>query len=270
MIAVTGAHTAVGATTVAVNLAAVLADRGERVVLIDAAQQHANTTDVVGFKGRIKHTLPDVVSGLCRAADALVAGPAGSLFLPSGGAGNDADFSRQSVQRLLAALQSLDRKATVLVVDTGSGLTPWVRRFWVRARLVLLVTTTQNVSLLNTYTALKRCVRDSIPTDIRVLANRCDSDAIALDVNRRLSRACERFLGRPAAIMPALPRHTESDTELQKIAVPRVWEVPNSPFGHAMLWLGRAVGDVLEPGEAVTVPDSYHLPRFAAKGVVRV
>ena len=38
MIVVAGGRAGVGATTVAVNLAAVLADRGERVVLVDAAR----------------------------------------------------------------------------------------------------------------------------------------------------------------------------------------------------------------------------------------
>jgi MinD-like ATPase involved in chromosome partitioning or flagellar assembly len=261
MIAVTGARTGVGATTVAVNLAAVLADRGERVVVVDAAQRHANIADVAGIKGRIKHALPDVVGGVCCAADALVAGPAGTLFLPSGGAGNEADFSRQSQQRLLVAFQSLEREASVLVVDTGSGLTPWVRRFWVRARLALLVTTTGNASLLDTYTALKRCVRDSITADVRVLANQFDSDAIALEVNRRLSTACERFLGRRTATMPALPRYTEPGAILQAATAPRVWEAPNSPFGHAMLWLGRAVSDVLQTAELVPAHDGVAFPR---------
>ena len=38
MVAVTGSRAGVGATTVAMNLAAALSDRGERVVLIDAAE----------------------------------------------------------------------------------------------------------------------------------------------------------------------------------------------------------------------------------------
>ena len=39
MIVVSGCRAGVGATTVALNLAAVLADRGERVLLVDGAQQ---------------------------------------------------------------------------------------------------------------------------------------------------------------------------------------------------------------------------------------
>jgi MinD-like ATPase involved in chromosome partitioning or flagellar assembly len=249
MIAVTGARTGVGATTVAVNLAAVLADGGERVVLVDAAQQHANMTDVAGVCGRVKHALPDVVRGVCRAADALIAGPAGTLLLPGGSDENDANFSRHAQQRLLAALQSLEREGTLLVVDTGSGLTPWVRRFWVRAKLVLLVSTTQDASLLDTYSALKRCVRDSITADVRVLANQCDSNAIALDVNRRISTACERFLNRTAATMPALPRQAEPDTPWRTGPPPRVWDQPHTPFGHAMLWLGRAMSDALDAAQ---------------------
>jgi flagellar biosynthesis protein FlhG len=245
MIAVAGGRTGVGATTVAANLAAVMADAGERVVLVDAARQHANMDQVVGVNPRIKFSLNDVVNGRCSAADALVPGPAGTMLLPGVGTGADADFSRRVQQQLLAELQTLEKVATLLVVDCGPGLTPWTRRFWLRSKLVMLVTTSDNSALLDSYTTIKQSERDSISADVRVLANQCDSDTIAADVCRRLSTASERFLSRPVAALPALPWHDQSSGTAAG-AVPRVWESPNSAFGHAMLWLGRAVCDVLQ------------------------
>jgi len=50
MIVVTGGRAGVGTTTVAVNLAAVLADRGERVLLVEAAEQRANMREIAGVR----------------------------------------------------------------------------------------------------------------------------------------------------------------------------------------------------------------------------
>jgi MinD-like ATPase involved in chromosome partitioning or flagellar assembly len=263
MVVVTGGRAGFGATTVAVNLAAVLADFGERVVLVDAAQQHADLAQVAGVKSRIKYSLQDVVSGTGRAAEALVPGPAGTSLLASGEVRSEKDFSRHAQQRLLAELQTLSKVATLLVVDLGAGLTPWARRFWLRAKLVMLVTTADDSALLDTYSTIKRSESDSIPNEIRLLANQCDTEKIATDVCRRLCGASERFLSRRVPALPALPRHCDpigaSDSE-----VPRVWEAPNSAFGHAMLWLGRAVSDVLQMGEVTPAQrrdDHEFLPR---------
>ena len=49
----------------------------------------------------------------------------------------------------------------VIVVDAGSGLTPWTRRFWLRAQLVLLVTTTDDAAVMDAYAAIKLSVADA-------------------------------------------------------------------------------------------------------------
>ena len=67
--------------------------------------------------------------------------------------------------------------------------TPWMRRFWLRAELVMLVTTTDDFAFLDSYTTSSR-VGDAIySADIRMLANQCDSDTIAADV---LAGDCRR------------------------------------------------------------------------------
>ena len=50
MVVVTGGRAGVGATTVAVNLAAVLADRGERVLVVDAAEERSNLAESAGVR----------------------------------------------------------------------------------------------------------------------------------------------------------------------------------------------------------------------------
>jgi flagellar biosynthesis protein FlhG len=255
LVAITGARPGVGTTTVAANLAAVLADLGERVVLVDAADEHTNLAQVAGVS--ITNVQPRSVSipGSRNGGESLIRGPAGTMILsaqerfsapgrqsrresPAG------DFSRHAQQRLLGKLQSLDQIASAIVVDTGTGYTPWIQRFWLRAKLVLLVITTDDAAVMDAYATIKRSASTGIAADIRVLAAQCESEAKARAAYGRLSSACRRFLSRELATLPPLPVQVAECTREDR-AGPRVWNSPNSPFGHAALWLGKAVSDVL-------------------------
>jgi flagellar biosynthesis protein FlhG len=245
MVVVAGGRAGVGATTVAANLGAVLAGRGERVVLVDGAQQGGNLAEVAGASPAIERSLDDVVAGDCSAAEALAPGPAGALVLGRRRPRQLVlDTSRPAQQRLFAELQSLESEAGLLVVDAGSGASPWMRRFWLRAGLVIVVTTTEDLALLDSYALIKQNVGDGVGGDIRVLANQCDSDAVAGEAYRKLSNACQRFLSRSVRALPALPRQLPVGGAREN-ETPRLWERPNSTFGHAVMWLGRAVEDVM-------------------------
>jgi flagellar biosynthesis protein FlhG len=255
LIAITGGRTGVGVTTVAVNLAAVLADCGKQVLLLDAAQQQPNIVAAAGvrLRGNDRHLL-DVVNGDCPIADALIPGPAGMLLLAACSRGcvsrqresrrTSSSWSRQAQQRLMTGLRSLHGTIDLIVADIGSGLTPWTRRFWLRAQLVIVVTTTEAPSILDSYAIIKRSVADVLGPDLRVLVNRSDNSRAAA-TQERLANACQRFLQLHVPAVPSLPSHRELDS-CEAMTPPRVWEAPNTPFGHAVLWLGRAVSDALE------------------------
>jgi flagellar biosynthesis protein FlhG len=149
---------------------------------------------------------------------------------------------------MLAALKSLQNEFDVTVIDAGAGLSRMARRLWLRATLVLLVTTSDDAAVMDAYAAMKRHVvgtRDASCENIRVLANRASSDREAADAHRRLANCCQRFLRQDVAAVPALPCW-EGREDGSAGRHPRVWEAPNSEFGHAALWLGRAVEDVLD------------------------
>jgi len=257
MIAVTAGRVGVGATTVAVNLAAVLADGGKRVLLLDAAEQQASIAEAAGVRLRgTDRRLCDVLSGDCPIGDALLPGPPGVLLLAScsrasvtrqrSSRKNSLMWSRHAQQRLMSELQSLRGAIDLIVADIGAGLmTPWTRRFWLRAQLVLVVTTTEAPTILDTYATIKRSVADVLRPDLRLLMNRCENRRTAAAAESRLVDACRRFLQRNVPALPSLPLFVESDAGGTP-SLPRVWKSPNTPFGHAVLWLGRAVSDALE------------------------
>jgi flagellar biosynthesis protein FlhG len=258
MIAVTGAADGVGATTVAVNLAAALADLDLRVVVVEAADQQADLSLRMGIAPANEYGLSDVVSGSCSAGDALMPGPAGTMVLTAHGRASArrrfgsassspaGSFSRHAQQRLLRELQSLNKVANVIIIDTGTGSTPWIQRFWLRARLGILVTTTDDSAVMKAYAAIKRTATAGIAVQTTALANQCDSDAHARLVYGRLSAACQRFLSRKLSTLPPLPLQLAESGRNSRVT-PRAWESPNTSFGHAVLWLGRAVSDLISP-----------------------
>jgi flagellar biosynthesis protein FlhG len=260
MIAISGARRGVGATTVAVNLAAALADQGERVVLVDAAEPQANRSPLANFGRMNPLGLSDILTGSCRASEALSPGPVGTMVLAARGrpltqvnceSRRDSStwcFSRQAQQRLLRELQSLNEVASVIVVDTGEGFTPWIQRFWVRAKLPILVFATDDAAVMDAYATMKRSTLTGTGDNVAVLLNQCESDASARAAYARLTAACGRFLSREPATLPPLPMQL---WELigDRCAMPRVWDSPNTPFGHAVLWLGRAVTERLSAND---------------------
>ncbi len=266
MVVVSGARNGVGATTVAVNLAAAIADRRERVLLVDAAEGGNDLADIAGVAREIQHCVLDVVNGKCGIADAIVDGPMGLRVLAnrdgdivprrgtefrtstsSAGARNSAtggESSRTGQQRLLSSIDSLCGETDLVVVDAGSGLTAWTRRFWLRAQCVVLVTTADDASVMDAYSAMKASSTDGIRPMVRLLVNSEINGAAAEDAQRRVQNACRKFLSLSIEALPALPLH-ESEFAAGAHRGPRVWEEPNSAFSRATLWLGRAVSDVL-------------------------
>jgi MinD-like ATPase involved in chromosome partitioning or flagellar assembly len=144
---------------------------------------------------------------------------------------------------LIGELRSLEEDYDLIVVDSGCGPTAWSRRFWAGAKLIVLVTTPEDAAVLNAYATLKYCAQAAGRLPVRLLVNQAESDAAASAAHRRLESACQRFLSRSILALPALPRHGGEFMRAQ--AAPRVWEIPNTPFGHAVLWLGRVVSELI-------------------------
>jgi flagellar biosynthesis protein FlhG len=264
MLVVTGCKPGVGATTVAVNVAAVLADRGMRALLVDADEGRSSMSEIAGLKTSSEYTLADAIAGKCRLSEAVVAGPSGIRILTARrrgalkssigirrGTAKDNE-GRQGVpawdKQLLASLRSLRGDYDVIVVDTGAGLSRTARRLWLRVQLALLVTTGDDAAVMDAYAAVKLHVmgaRDASCDNLRVLVNQVESERAAADAVRRFTNCCQRFLRQSVTPLPALPLFGDNGEDSVRLH-PRVWELPNSPFGHAVLWLGRAVGDVME------------------------
>ena len=195
MLVVSGGRMGVGATTVAVHLAAALAQEAQRVVLVDADIQRADAAAQAGVTG--KFTLSDVMAGRRSIHEAIQIGPAGMQIVPGSAAPETrAAINERSIGRLLRQLRSLMPHADWLIVDAGSQPSELMARLWGEAHTVLLVTSPDAVSVMDTYALVKTLLtRRTLARPPALVINKLQETESAADVHRRIDQSCRRFLG---------------------------------------------------------------------------
>lgn len=247
LLVLSGAKGGVGTTTAAVNLAVALADHGARVVLVDADLQRADVTTLCGLHDH--QGTHDVLASRRDIHEVLLRGPAGIQIVPgiwAPGAGGG--YSEKNQHRLLRQLRALGRHAEWVLVDIGHGAPEVASRFWQAADDVLLVTTPDNVAVMDAYATLKSLLSENIRPALRLLVNRAGDPGEAADVHRRLDQSCRRFLGREIRLIgqvpvdPQIPAAAEVHRPLLTVAA-------SSGGAHAIVQAAaRLLSDIPETG----------------------
>jgi flagellar biosynthesis protein FlhG len=199
-----GGKPGVGTSTLALQLAAAIQVGGCASLLVDADPSSAGATALCRLEPR--HTLLDVLAGRRKCGETVLPGPFGIQVLP-GPCADDHDHActESSQARLISDLRSPDHRADVVVIDAGCGSTASARRYWQAADLVVAITSPDIVALMDLYAAIKIATEGRASTPIAIVVNRAKGEAEAADVQGRLLRACQRFLGLSVACAGWLP-----------------------------------------------------------------
>jgi len=190
-IAVAGAKGGVGKTTLAVNLAILLAKTGRRVLLVDADPGCGNIGVHLRLAGRFH--LDDVVDGRCDVRTAILQGPAAiGVLTTCSGATTFVEGERMT--RAIAAIEQAAKDFDLVVCDTGAGIGPATTTILERADLVLSVTTPDVASLTDAYALCKVLHLRGRPQP-RLVVNRVRSREEAMRTAGKLSSVVGKFLG---------------------------------------------------------------------------
>lgn len=192
-LAVAGGKGGVGSTTIALNLAAAFARRGEATLLVDA---DPDAPDIAAYCGLVPAaSLADALDGRADLRQALAQGPCGLDILCSEPASFRHRWSGDAWPGLLARLAEMAPSPNWVVFDLGNRVMDGQRRLRGALETVLWITTPEAPAILDTYAAIKALGPGEAPPLFRLVVNRADSGLQADEVYRRLHRACWRFLG---------------------------------------------------------------------------
>ncbi|MCA9284775.1 MAG: MinD/ParA family protein [Phycisphaerales bacterium] len=233
----------VGKSNVAVNLSVGLAQLGVRTVLLDADLGLANADVLCGLSPRI--TLDDVVARRSSLAEAVVAAPGGFRLVPgASGVVRMANLPTADRNSLLRELESLERMADVIVIDTGAGIGPNVVGFAAAARSVVVVVTPEPTSITDAYAMVKSLHARCKDLRVELLVNMAGSESEARDVHARIDRVAQAFLGRTIGFAGAVPLDA-AVREAVRGRYPVTLLRPRSPAGRAFRRLARRYVDAV-------------------------
>jgi flagellar biosynthesis protein FlhG len=245
LIGVAGAKGGVGTSTIAVNLAVELARQGQRSLLVDADGDSADATALCGLPADALEdggTLCDVLAARRRVDEVLRCGPMGVQVVPGAWgderAAGDAP-SRQS--RLVDQLRGTGLQFDFVVLDIGCGLGNVVRRYWQAVDAVLMVTTPDDVSVMDAYAAIKLLLAGASNATLMSVVNRTDRNGAGEEVTQRLAQSCKRFLGIDMLAGQPVPE----DVAVRDAALLRLPFVVQSPRAAATRALERLANTTL-------------------------
>lgn len=135
VVAVVGTIPGAGATTAVATLGAALAERSQRVALVDATQEGSRLTEVVGTDG--DGALGDALRRGTTLAEVQADGPRGIAVFP---ADDDTSWGSMRPDAIADAYETMRDRFDVVLVDCGSTLTPAAAPWLGHADDALIVT----------------------------------------------------------------------------------------------------------------------------------
>ena len=189
-VAITGAKGGVGKTLLSVNLATMIAQRGQRTLLVDLDPGCGNVN--VHLRVSTRWCLDDAIEHRCTLKQAMASGP-GGLKVLSGRSGSQTLNDPSAIKQALDAIAQLAGAFDVVIFDTGAGIGPAVLAVAERADLVLGVSTPEPSSLTDAYALCKQLHLRQRPLP-RLVVNRANSQEEAMKTAKRLQTVCRRFL----------------------------------------------------------------------------
>ena len=239
VIAVTGGKGGVGKTNVSVNLGVALAQRGRRVMLLDADLGLANVDVLLGLKPRF--TLEHVLAGERELDEIIIEGPAGLRIVPAAsGVAGMADLPPAVYGGLIHAFGQLAVDLDVLLVDTAAGVSEAVMSFARAAQEVLVVVCDEPASLADAYALIKLLSTRHGVSRFRVLSNMVRRARDGRELFGKLLAACDQYLDVVLEFAGTVP----FDEYLRKSVQRResvVEAYPRSPAAYALRQLAAQV-----------------------------
>lgn len=193
VLAVTSGKGGVGKTFVSANLAAALAKRGHRVLVLDADLGLANLDVVLNLYPKV--TLHDVFTGKATLEEAIVRAPGGfSVLLAGSGMVEYSRLTPEVRDDFLRIMGGLIPHYDIVLLDTGAGISDVVLFAVSLASEVLVVATPEPTSLTDAYATIKVLVGQQKRQTIRMVINQTARLGDGRAITTQLQQVLDRFV----------------------------------------------------------------------------
>lgn len=239
-VAITSGKGGVGKTNVSTNLALMLAQVGERVIVLDADLGLANIHVVLGINPRyhLEHVLRNEKS----LRDILIPGPAGiQIIAGASGIAELANLDTARRQWFVSKLSELDYLADAILIDTAGGLSHNVTAFVLAVDEVIVITTPEPTSITDAYATIKIVSHENPSAHIHLIVNMAGSETEAHQVAERMKRVCQKFLNVDLNILGHLP-YDETVARAVREQCPFALSSPHAPCTRALAGIVEELG----------------------------
>ncbi|NNE63561.1 MAG: MinD/ParA family protein [Gammaproteobacteria bacterium] len=260
VISVTSGKGGVGKSNVAVNLAVMLAQNGERVMVMDADMGLANIDVLLGLSPKLN--LSHVINGECMLEDTIIEGPSGIKIIPaSSGVASMSDLTPAENAGIIRSFSELTVPVDTLVIDTAAGLSDSVISYTRASREVIIVVCDEPASITDAYAMIKVLNRDYGMHRFHVLANQAHDVQQGRQLYTKLARVSEKYLDvalnflgtipyddylkksvqKQKSVVEAFPRSPASMAFRQIARKAQQWPAPKDMEGHLEFFIERLV-----------------------------
>ena len=258
VIAVTSGKGGVGKSNITVNLAVVLAQSGERVMVLDADLGLANIDVLLGLSPKMN--LSHVINGECSLEETIIEGPAGVRIIPaSSGVAAMSDLTPAQNAGIIRSFSELTEPVDTLLIDTAAGIADSVVSFSRAAREVIVVVCDEPASITDAYAMIKVLNREYGVQRFHVLANQANSIQQGRELYGKLARVADKYLDvtldflgtipyddylkksvqKQKAVVESFPRSPASMSFRQIAKKAQQWPVPKNIEGHLEFFIER-------------------------------
>jgi flagellar biosynthesis protein FlhG len=205
VISVSSGKGGVGKTFTSVHMAAHAADKGRKVLLIDADLGLANVDVMLGLNASA--TMQNLLSGDAALADLIMPCAQGFDVLPGGsGMYEMTSLSVSEQQIVLDSLREVGSRYDLILIDTAAGIGENVLYFASAAETALVVLTPDPTSLTDAYALIKVLSRQRDVRRFMILINQTDEIDGHITFKRLLS-VTDRYLDVYLDYIGHVPQH---------------------------------------------------------------
>ncbi len=239
VIGVTSGKGGVGKTNLTTNLAVLAAQAKRRVLILDADLGLANVEVMFGITPR--YHLGHLLDGSATLDQVITPGPHG-ISIISAGSGVQSLTKLSDEQRIgiLHALDPLEDRFDLVLIDSGAGIGDNVLFFVGAAHEALLVVAPEPTSLSDAYATVKVLSKQAGLEQFNVVINQAADELSARNIFHKLTQVTSRFLTAKVEYVGYVPR----DASLQWAVMaqqPVLDLYPRAPSSLAIAQLGKTL-----------------------------